>query len=148
MMSVMANIDDQDLSTSEMKFARARARVLSREDRELKAALIGIRREKGLSQKDIADRLGVTQQSIHKLERYDSDPKASTLRRYANAVGALVEHQVQADIGQSVHMAARSRWVTGSSSGSRLIEIGDGAPTHAARSGWKASDPADFGLAT
>ena len=35
--------------------------------------------------------MGVTQQAVHKLERHDSDPKPSTVRRYANAVGAVVE---------------------------------------------------------
>ncbi|MDN5558781.1 MAG: helix-turn-helix domain-containing protein [Ruaniaceae bacterium] len=42
----------------------------------------------------MAKLLGVSQQAINKFERYDSDPKLSTIRRYANAVGVLVEHRV------------------------------------------------------
>ncbi|RRD52096.1 XRE family transcriptional regulator [Buchananella hordeovulneris] len=84
--------------------ARERARRLARADRQLKERLIAVRREAGLSQQDVADRLGVSQQAVQKLERYDSDPQLSTLRRYANAVGALVTHTVTTDCGE--HMSA------------------------------------------
>ncbi len=76
----------------------------------MKSDLIRLRREHGLTQKDVAEALGVTQQAINKLERYDSDPKFSTVRRYANAVGALVEHRVAPDLGQSVGLAAPPQW--------------------------------------
>jgi DNA-binding XRE family transcriptional regulator len=89
-------------STPAANLIRARAKVLAREDRELKIELIAMRRDAGLTQKQVADLIGVTQQAINKLERYDSDPKLSTLRRYANAVGALVEHRVTQDVGQSL----------------------------------------------
>lgn len=79
--------------------ARERARRLARADRQLKERLIDIRREAGLSQQDVADRLGISQQAVQKLERYDSDPQLSTLRRYANAIGALVTHTVTTDCG-------------------------------------------------
>ncbi len=73
---------------------RERAKALAREDRELKVALVHARRGAGLTQADVAKLLGVSQQAINKFERYDSDPKLSTIRRYANAVGVLVEHRV------------------------------------------------------
>ncbi|MDJ1113805.1 helix-turn-helix domain-containing protein [Microbacterium dauci] len=89
---------------------RARAKVLARENREMRTALIRIRREANLSQSDVAERLGVSQQAIHKLERYDADPRLSTLERYANAVGALVLHRVVVDHGQSIRLAQSSPW--------------------------------------
>lgn len=147
MVNNMTISDDNLLSTSHTALIKARAKVLAREDRELKAALIRVRRVMGLSQKDVADRLGVTQQSIHKLERYDSDPKASTLRRYANAVGALVEHRVQADIGQSVQLAVRNQWVHASGNRTHSFELSDADRVRATRSGWKTSSRSDFDLA-
>lgn len=90
--------------------AKARARLLARSDRQLKSDLIAQRRRAGMTQKQVANLLGISQQAITKLERYDSDPKLSSLRRYANAVGAIVEHRVVPDVGQSALLAANSRW--------------------------------------
>lgn len=77
-----------------------RAKHLAKADYRLVAALVKVRKERGLSQQDVADRLGLTQQAVAKIERYDNDPKLSTLRRYAHAVGALVAHVVEVDEGQ------------------------------------------------
>ncbi|SMY04247.1 DNA-binding transcriptional regulator, XRE-family HTH domain [Brevibacterium sp. 239c] len=143
----MTTTDDCFVSPPDLAFVKTRAKVLAREDRELKAALIRVRRRSGLSQQDVADRLGVTQQSIYKFERYDSDPKASTVRRYANAVGALVEHRVHTDIGQSVHLAARDRWVNASPNPAHSIEFNDADRVRVAKSGWKTSNRSDFDLA-
>lgn len=134
------------LLTLNPELVRARAKVLAREDRELKAELIRIRQESGLTQKELADIMGVTQQAIHKLERYDSDPKASTLRRYANALGAFYEHQVHKDQGQSVWLAARREWETArTTTVSVSSAVGGGAP--AAGRSWRTVKQSDFGLA-
>lgn len=146
-MSDMATSDDDLVTTADPALVKARARFLAREDRELKAALIRVRRNSELSQKDVADRLGVTQQSIHKFERYDSDPKASTIRRYANAVGALVEHRVHTDTGQSVHLAARNRWVNASPNLAHSIEFTNAERVRVTKTGWKISNRSDFDLA-
>lgn len=61
----------------------ARAKVLVREHRMTRAGSVEQRCQAGLSQE------GVTEQTISKFEQYDSDPKPSTVRRYANAVGVL-----------------------------------------------------------
>jgi transcriptional regulator with XRE-family HTH domain len=95
-----------------MNPVRARAKVLARENRQMRSALIRVRREAGLSQQDVADRLGITQQAVQKMERYDADLKLSTLERYANAVGALVMHRVVVDRGQSVRLAYQSPWLS------------------------------------
>lgn len=92
---------------------RPRAKVLAREHRRLRAELVRVRLENGLSQADVAELLQITPQAVSKLERYDADPKLSTLARYANAVGALVEHRVTVDRGQSIILAASSGWGEG-----------------------------------
>lgn len=82
---------------SELQQVRERAQALAAADRHLKSQLIRAREQRGLSQRQVAERMGVTQQAVNKFERYDSDPKLSTLRRYANAVGAVVTHDVTLD---------------------------------------------------
>lgn len=77
-----------------------RARLLADNDYKLMADLVAIRKESGLRQSDVAARLGISQQAVSKIENYDSDPKLSTIRMYANAIGALVDHTVAKDIGQ------------------------------------------------
>ncbi|WP_235477790.1 MULTISPECIES: helix-turn-helix domain-containing protein [unclassified Frigoribacterium] len=94
----------------DLDLVKARAKLLAREDRQLKAELVSMRERAGLTQAAVAELLGITQQAVYKLERYDSDPKQSTLRRYANAVGALVEHRVVPDSGQSAGAASATRW--------------------------------------
>lgn len=72
--------------------AESTARFLSR--------LVDIRREQGLTQKDVADRLGIKQATVSDFERMDSDPKLSTVRKYAHAIEALIKFRVEADTGQ------------------------------------------------
>lgn len=97
-----------------LTLVRARAKVLARQDRHMRSDLVRIRRQNDMTQKDVAAALGITPQAVQKMERYDADPKLSTLRRYANAVGAVVEHRVSADIGQSLVMADASPWESAS----------------------------------
>lgn len=67
---------------------------LAQADDEMRWALIQARKEAGLSQRDVADMMGVRQPTIAAFESQDNDPRLSTLRRYALAVGASVEHRV------------------------------------------------------
>lgn len=81
-------------------------------DRELLQDLVALRKAKHLTQADVAAQCGVSQPTIAAFERYDSDPKLSTIRRYAWAIGAIVEHATldeDHDWDRNVH------WVTGSS---------------------------------
>lgn len=103
----------------------------------MRAHLIQIRREAGLSQADVAELLGVTRQAVHKIERYDADLKLSTLERYANAVGALVFHRVEADNGRSVRMVTGAEWVSGRGSSLR-VNVRRPAPV---TSGWHDDAP-------
>lgn len=50
---------------------------------------------RGISQVDIAERVGTTQSAIARLERGDSDPRLSTLQRYADTLG--IEFHAAAD---------------------------------------------------
>lgn len=93
-----------------VNLVRTRSKLLARADRRMRAELIEVRRLNDLTQADVAERMGISQQAVQKFERYDADPKLSTMRRYANAVGAIVEHTVTRDSGQSAMLCADSQW--------------------------------------
>lgn len=57
--------------------------------------LVALRRKHDLTQSVVADRMGVSQPSVAAFERYDANPTLSTIRRYALAVGASIEHDVE-----------------------------------------------------
>lgn len=78
-----------------------RARQLASNDYQLIADLVRTRKDSGMSQVEVAELLGVTQQAVSKIESYDGDPQLSTLRKYANAIGAIVRHEVRRDIAMS-----------------------------------------------
>lgn len=59
--------------------------------------LIAVRKSKGLTQREVADSLGLSQATIAAFESYDNDPKLSTIRRYALAIGVLVHHEVESN---------------------------------------------------
>jgi len=54
---------------------------------ELLFALRDIRRALGLTQTQVAAAMGTSQSAVAKLERAESDPRLSTVARYALAVG-------------------------------------------------------------
>lgn len=103
-------LTSMSISEAFYSLVRPRAKVLAREHRRLRAELVQVRRANGLTQADVAELLDITPQAVSKLEQYDADPKLSTLARYANAVGALIEHKVSVDYGQSVTLAATGGW--------------------------------------
>lgn len=73
------------------------ATALAAADETMRRALIDARHDAGLSQRDVADLLGIKQASVAAFERHENDPKLSTIRRYALAVGARVDHRVCTD---------------------------------------------------
>jgi len=75
----------------------ARAEELVENDIDLLRRLVALREKHHLSQADVATRMGVTQPTVSSFERYDANPRLSTIRRYALAVDALVEHRVRDD---------------------------------------------------
>ena len=68
---------------------------LARGDRRFLRELVRERRSSGMSQANVAERLGITQPTVAAFERHDSDPRLSTIRRYAQVVGIMVTHQTE-----------------------------------------------------
>lgn len=56
--------------------------------------LIQIRRNKGLSQELVGERMGISQPAVAAFESHDSNPTLSSIRRYALAIGVGLEHKV------------------------------------------------------
>lgn len=96
------------LGLSENDPVMRRAQLLVDNDAALLNHLIQVRKDRGLKQSDVARLLGISQASVAAFERYNNDPKLSTVRRYAQAVGALVCHQVEPDSGQLFDERAKS----------------------------------------
>lgn len=69
------------------------AHDLVEEDQSLLAQLVTLRR-KSMTQEELAHRLGVSPESVRAFERYDADPRLSTIRRYAFALRARIRHTV------------------------------------------------------
>lgn len=57
--------------------------------------LVQVRKERGLTQKQVAQRMGVGQSTIAGFENEGSDPRLSTVQRYARAVEARCVVSVQ-----------------------------------------------------
>ncbi|MCK2218123.1 helix-turn-helix domain-containing protein [Actinomadura sp. ATCC 31491] len=63
-------------------------------DMRLIETLVRIRKERGLTQADVAERMGRSQPAVSDFERLGGDPHLSTIRRYALAIGVEVVHAV------------------------------------------------------
>jgi transcriptional regulator with XRE-family HTH domain len=57
--------------------------------------LRSLREAAGLTQRQLAIRLGVTQQAVAQAERWESNPTIELLRRWAGACGATVEIRLE-----------------------------------------------------
>ncbi|MFE6966972.1 helix-turn-helix domain-containing protein [Agromyces sp. NPDC057679] len=71
------------------------------QDTAMHSALVRARVASGLTVEQVAERMGVSVDTVRQFERYDADPNLSTIRRYALAVGARVSHTVNATGGVS-----------------------------------------------
>jgi transcriptional regulator with XRE-family HTH domain len=123
--------------------SQKRAAELAKADYRLLAGLIRVRKSRKMSQQDVADLLGISQPTVASFERYDSDPKLSTIRRYAHAVGAIVTHQVTPDDGQLVHLVD---WSAATCSVSR-VTLQSYSTTSVKRANYTVSAQEDFDLA-
>jgi transcriptional regulator with XRE-family HTH domain len=63
--------------------------------RALSAALVARRVDLGLSQTEVAARMGTSQSAVARLESGLSDVRLSTLERYAAAVGQQLDWQLE-----------------------------------------------------
>lgn len=79
------------------------AEDLVQADSRLLDDLIAARQAARLSQAQVADRMGISQSAVARIESGERNPQLSTLRRYAHAVRARVEHRVIPDATGAVH---------------------------------------------
>ncbi len=81
-------------------FREMALRGMSAERRRLVADLTARRRSAGLSQTEVAARMGTSQSAVARLETGDADVRVSTLERYAAAIGSQLEWQARARPGE------------------------------------------------
>jgi transcriptional regulator with XRE-family HTH domain len=71
------------------------------EEYRLASALIGARAEAGLTQEQVAERMGTTATAVSRLESGKANPSARTLERYAKATGHELRITLEPiDVGQ------------------------------------------------
>lgn len=72
------------------------AKQLLRSQRELLQGLVALRHERGMTQAEVANAMGVSQSAVAQFEHYDANPTLGTIRRYALTVGADLDFGVTA----------------------------------------------------
>jgi transcriptional regulator with XRE-family HTH domain len=75
-----------------------------RRRQETVGALAEHRRTLGLSQTEVAARMGTSQSTVARLEAGEVDPRLSTLERYAQALGGRLEVELRFAPGEVVHL--------------------------------------------
>jgi DNA-binding XRE family transcriptional regulator len=95
-------------------------------DDQLMRKLVAWRRRRGLTQEEIGRRMGVTQPAVAAFERTDADPKLSTIRRYALAVGVLIKHAVT-ELVHTSPVISNATPATGASSSIAMIKVSSGS---------------------
>ncbi len=78
-------------------FREMALRRMAEERRQLVGELTAVRRSAGLSQTEIAARMGTSQSAVARLEAGEADVRASTLERYAAAVGGQISWRLRDD---------------------------------------------------
>jgi len=78
-------------------FREMALRRMTDERRRLVGELAAARRSAGLSQTQIAARMGTSQSAVARLESGEADVRASTLERYAAAVGGQISWRLRDD---------------------------------------------------
>src|SRR5580698_5543593 len=86
--------DERDAGLPRLPGFREMAlRRMSEQRRGLLAELAGQRQAAGMSQTEIAARMGTSQSAVARLEAGEGDVRASTLERYAAAIGTEISWQ-------------------------------------------------------
>lgn len=57
---------------------------------ELIQSLVEARKEAGLTQKEVAQKSGLTQQMVSRIEKIDYSPTLTNLMKYINAIGVML----------------------------------------------------------
>jgi transcriptional regulator with XRE-family HTH domain len=76
-------------------------RDMAESRRRLLAELVGQRRSLGLSQTEVAARMGTSQSAVARLEAVAGDVRLSTLERYAEAVGRTLRWSLEPAPGRA-----------------------------------------------
>jgi predicted transcriptional regulator len=63
--------------------------------RTVTGQLVSLRRELGLSQTEVATRMGTSQSAVARFEAGDLDARLSTVERYTTALGARLEWRIE-----------------------------------------------------
>jgi predicted transcriptional regulator len=63
--------------------------------RTVTGQLVSLRRELGLSQTEVAGRMGTSQSAVARFEAGDLDARLSTVERYTEALGARLEWRIE-----------------------------------------------------
>lgn len=74
------NFTDPDMSPAE----------LERPEMQIARALVAVRREKRITQQQLAERTGIAQADISRLENGNSNPSLRTLQRLADGLGMKI----------------------------------------------------------
>lgn len=90
----MTSVSDEILEKRANLLVDARDRLLE--------GLVSLRKEHSLSQRTVAERMGVSQPTVAAFERYDANPTVSSIIRYAMAVDAVLDIKVVDDCGEGV----------------------------------------------
>ncbi|GDZ42733.1 hypothetical protein MCC01966_12990 [Bifidobacteriaceae bacterium MCC01966] len=83
------------------KHLRERARRLVANDDQLLAALAAMREAKHIDPETVSQRIGVTVTELEAIDGGTKDPTMGEIRRYAHAVGVIIEHRVVDDDTES-----------------------------------------------
>ena len=67
------------------------AYLTEKKEEELQELLADLRRRAGINSTQVAERMGITQPAVSKLEKNASKASVSTLERYAAACGASIK---------------------------------------------------------
>jgi transcriptional regulator with XRE-family HTH domain len=70
-------------------------REMAARRRSVSGRLTALRRELGLSQAEVAARMGTSQSAVARFEAGDLDVRLSTVERYTSAVGARLEWRIE-----------------------------------------------------
>lgn len=92
--AALLGLDLTDPETAALTAATAR-------DTDLVECLVRIRRDQGLTQAQVAERMECSQPNVSAFERTGGDPHLSTIRRYAAAVGAGIHWRAVVEGGTS-----------------------------------------------
>ena len=76
-------------------------REIAESRRRLLAELVSQRRSLGLSQTEVAARMGTSQSAVARLEAVAGDVRLSTLERYADAVGHTLRWSLEPASGRA-----------------------------------------------